>query len=263
MPVSKEHEVGEPWVEDLPERLSMDKESRMGDIVVFEWRVENGKRVPGAFIRALEQRQGKRKVSKFTIHGEEILSPDERQQFLRSDPPRLTFTRPFPTPVTVWLHSDVQVEIPALKRRQVHGQQEVYEWLPTEVHFRDLRGGVMVRRVPPNPRYKRGNDDAETGPSAVSVARARVESAYTRNPKHAVDQAEYMPCEVRLDQQEKDDMTRSRKSKIEQLMDEREGHLRRLQTTKSEISKRILPARVENLNRQIAELNAAELKSAA
>lgn len=56
---------------------------------------------------------------------------------------------------------------------------------------------------------------------------------------------------------------RDRQAKLERLEWEREGHRRRLLKTTSEISRRILPARIENLTKQIAVLDTSELKKAA
>ena len=169
------------------------------------------------------------------------------------------------------------VTIPKLMRRQLHGKRGHYEWLPTEINAKAIRPGQMIRRVPPNPRYKRGNDDAEKGPTAESVERASVESAYTRAPKLSVDpeaeSVEFITTQAQYDENTATHQRKSKEarkmaidnkpSKLEKLKMERSAQQRRLDRTNSEISKRLLPPMIANLDERISELEGVPLKSSA
>jgi len=90
---------------------------------------------------------------------------------------------------------------------------------------------------------------------------------YTHNPQRAL-RADYTdPDDVRHDEleatdqvekhpaQERNEMkARLHSSKLENLKGERRAHARRLETTESEISRRLLPRMMEKLDREIAEL---------
>lgn len=180
--------LSEDWTDVLPDVIPLDTRTLRDDILVFEWRVENNRPVPGAWI-TLDT--GRKAVTRLhcgwsEIHGEELLTPDQRRAFLRGEIPRLEWGVKFDCPVTLRLDADFDLTIEGLERVKKSGFEA--RWTPERLTIRDLRPEPMLRAgALPSVNYKKGHDDAVNGPTSAEIARAAHESAYTRDPRRAAD----------------------------------------------------------------------------
>lgn len=201
----------EDWIDILPAELSLSggesnapkakTASRVqpGDLIVFEWRVENDRAVPGAWIRISETRRAMTRYfcSWDEIHGEVLLTNEERQNFLRGQVPRLEWNCEFDCPVTLRLAPDFDLTIEKLERSK--GASFQRRWTPERLTIRDLRPELMLRAgALPSVNYKKGHDDGVDGPTSLEIELAGRESAYTRDPSRSADKhaSAILPDEV-------------------------------------------------------------------
>lgn len=181
------------WVEDLPATLSMSPRTNVGDQLVFEWLLIDGQPVPGAWLEITSAegriyqwvdskgntRTTERRRCGYKIHGDRVLTPDQHQAFLGRNYPRLTWQEPLPTPVTVWIHSEVHVTIPNVRRIKAD------VWKPTEIMVRDLRPERLLRQGLPSNSGSTGGESLQ-GLTAEQIEKAATESAYTSSPTLAL-----------------------------------------------------------------------------
>lgn len=193
----------EDWVDVLPDLLPFgsreDDRTLPGDIIVFEWRVENDQTIPGAWITldATNKKVSRRHCSWNEIHGEILLTEDQRRAFLRREFPRLEWPVPFDCPVTLRLAPDFDLTVESLERVKKAGFEARYK--PERLTIRDLRPEPMLRAGSlPSVNFGKGHDDAVNGPTSAEIERASVESAYTRDPSRSADKfaSAIMPDEV-------------------------------------------------------------------
>lgn len=203
--------LSEDWIDVLPDEISLSggesnspkaktaPQALPGDVLVFEWRVENDRPVPGAWITISKTR---RAITRYfcswnEIHGEILLTDDQRKEFLRGQVPRLEWECSFDCPVTLRLAPDFDLTIEKLERSKRAGFAP--KWTPERITIRDLRPELMLRAgALPSVNYKKGHDDAVNGPTGEEIERAGIESAYTRDPGRSADKhaSAILPDEV-------------------------------------------------------------------
>jgi hypothetical protein len=203
--------LSEDWIDILPDLLSLSagespspkaktpSPTLPGDILVFEWRVENDQAVPGAWI-TLDTAD--RAISRLHcgwngMFGEELLTPNQRTAFLRGEVPRLEWPVEFDCPVTLRLDDSFDLTIERLERVKKAGFEARYK--PERLTIRDLRPEPMLRAgALPSVNYSKGHDDAIHGPTSAEIERAAHESAYTRDPSRSADKhaSAILPDEV-------------------------------------------------------------------